>query len=202
MLLDFQSLTCYFAHVISHMFWMKFMCDLSRITKTENRGRSVSGDCGICGDIHFHHCDCLYRAPCKWHTYCTILFHICNMTWKVSVTIACPRFNGFANIYYFLQESMSNTTIQYVHLKNNICLYFFHTINAMNILVYNNFILFIFILFFKCEYFKTILFYHNIIDIKSCNGQNISKIYIIYWNIMIEYNVLKNKIRKKSNSVS
>lgn len=65
-------------HVILHAFWIKFMCDLPRIAKIENTGHGVIGNCGICGDVHFHYCDCLYRTPCKWdtHTHTFTLYNI------------------------------------------------------------------------------------------------------------------------------
>lgn len=120
-------------HVILHAFWIKFMYNLSRITKTENTRRSVIGNCGVCGDIHFHYFDCLYRAPCKWDTYTHTHTHIVQY-YFIFVTLLekyqlllHARVLTFAIFYreacqiqqYITFQKHVNTTI---HFNSNICL--------------------------------------------------------------------------------
>lgn len=120
-------------HVILHMFWMKFMCDLFRMTKTENTGHSVNENCGVRGDIHFHYSDCLYRAPCKWHTHThahVIQYYFIFVTWleKYQLLLHARVLMVSQTFAIFLQGSMSNTTIQYIRFNNNTCLYFLITL--------------------------------------------------------------------------
>lgn len=90
-------------HVILHAFWMKFMYDLSRITKTENTGYSVIGNYGVCGLGTFITA-IAFTEHCVNDTnvYTHIISHLHNMIWKISIIIACSRFQGFANICYFI----------------------------------------------------------------------------------------------------
>lgn len=108
------------------------MCDLPRITKTENTEHSVIGNCGVCGDVHFHYCFTEHHVnETHIHTHTHIvqyyfifvtllekyqlLLHARVLTFAIFYREACQiqQYNTFQKHVKY------NTTI---HFNSDICL--------------------------------------------------------------------------------